>query len=608
MQITNILIWQNDNILRNFELEENKVNVITGDSGTGKSSILAIIDYCLLSSSSDGISKTNVDNYVSWYGVRFKINENHLIICRKATHLEDDGLVYFDKNGKIPSHPENNIKIDSLKNQLNYEFGINSSLKIPYGGSTIQQGSKVSFRYFIPHCLISQSTLTSDEHLYWRISDLKIKERIDRTFDMSVGSENAETMIIRTRIEELQKKLARLEYKQSSSQESYLNFEDEIESLYTISYRLGLMEERKNSQLTIADKFNSLKTVSKYKDLDEIPKVNEKARLEKELFLLKSELKSINEFIRNSDEYKKSLKEGQDSLLIAKYLDENYNQIIYSKNIYDIVSSLLSQSLEIKKSITQKGSNSLISKTKEKKKELEINIKKIQNRINEFNPNEKPSSSEIYRFIGHLGAEINRVNINPKQDFTDDIEKINNQIESLSSKTNDNDIYKAFTINTLNDNIKNILTRMPLKGFEHAIPMFNKSRKTVDLINKGQVEKMIDIGSASNFMYIHVAYFLALHQLARERTIAWMPKFLVIDQPSTPYFSTNGKKSNDFDSLDAALHELNLFIDSMKIHGGFQIILLEHIEEKYWLDRKLHNFRLVDKEFRKDYGLIHHAK
>ncbi|MDW7571264.1 AAA family ATPase, partial [Klebsiella pneumoniae] len=56
MQITNILILQIDSTLRNLELEENKVNVITGDSGKGKSSILAIIDYCLLSSSSDGIS------------------------------------------------------------------------------------------------------------------------------------------------------------------------------------------------------------------------------------------------------------------------------------------------------------------------------------------------------------------------------------------------------------------------------------------------------------------------------------------------------------------------------------------------------------------------
>ncbi|MFW5402762.1 AAA family ATPase, partial [Yersinia sp. 1252 StPb PI] len=74
MQITNILIYQTDDTLRNLVLEENKVNVITGDSGKGKSSILAIIDYCLLSSTSDGISKTNVDNYVNWYGIRFKIN------------------------------------------------------------------------------------------------------------------------------------------------------------------------------------------------------------------------------------------------------------------------------------------------------------------------------------------------------------------------------------------------------------------------------------------------------------------------------------------------------------------------------------------------------
>ncbi len=72
MQITNILIWQIDSTLRNLELEENKVNVITGDSGEGKSSILAIIDYCLLSSSLMVYQKTNVDNFVNWYGSRIK--------------------------------------------------------------------------------------------------------------------------------------------------------------------------------------------------------------------------------------------------------------------------------------------------------------------------------------------------------------------------------------------------------------------------------------------------------------------------------------------------------------------------------------------------------
>lgn len=88
MQITNILIWQIDSTLRNLELEENKVNVITGDSGKGKSSILAIIDYCLLSSSSDGISKTNVDNFVNWYGIRLSINGKYFTICRKRHTLK----------------------------------------------------------------------------------------------------------------------------------------------------------------------------------------------------------------------------------------------------------------------------------------------------------------------------------------------------------------------------------------------------------------------------------------------------------------------------------------------------------------------------------------
>ncbi len=45
VQIKNILIWQKSGVLRNLELKRNAVNVITGGSGKGKSSILHIIDY-----------------------------------------------------------------------------------------------------------------------------------------------------------------------------------------------------------------------------------------------------------------------------------------------------------------------------------------------------------------------------------------------------------------------------------------------------------------------------------------------------------------------------------------------------------------------------------
>ncbi|EKE1395820.1 DUF3732 domain-containing protein [Salmonella enterica] len=604
MQITNILIWQIDSTLRNLELKENKVNVITGDSGKGKSSILAIIDYCLLSSSSDGISKTNVDNFVNWYGIRLSINGKYFTICRKATHFEEDDLVYFDKNGDIPQIPINNIKKDVLKEHLNYEFGINSSLKIPYGGRFIQQGSKVSYRYFIPHCFIDQTTLTSSEHLYSKISDLKTRERIDRTFDMALGSENAETMIMRTRLEELQRNLARIEYKQSASKDSYFNFESEIESLYDRACYFGLISENRKNEPTVSDKLENLKAIVNYKDINEIPAINERTKIEKELFLLKKELTDINEYIETNTEYKKFLKDNQDSLLIAKYLDDNYSEILYTKNIYSIIKSLLNQSSEIKKAIAEKGQNSLISKTNAKRKELELKISSLSKKLTTVS-DEKITPIELYRFMGELSSEIKRIVVLPKYDYTDTIEKITTKIDELESKITDNNAFKEYTLSLLNGKIKEIFTRMPLKGFEDATPIFNKANKTLDLINKNQVEKMIDIGSASNYMYVHVAYFLALHELVRDRNVPWVPRFLVIDQPSTPYFSTAGKKTDDFASLDAALNEINSFVEKMRSHGGFQIILLEHIEESYWLDREMTNFTLVDNELRGNYGLIH---
>ncbi|MBV2442832.1 DUF3732 domain-containing protein, partial [Escherichia coli] len=286
------------------------------------------------------------------------------------------------------------------------------------------------------------------------------------------------------------------------------------------------------------------------------------------------------------------------------YLDDNYSEILYTKNIYSIIKSLLNQSSEIKKAIAEKGQNSLISKTNAKRKELELKISSLSKKLATVS-DEKITPIELYRFMGELSSEIKRIVVLPKYDYTDTIEKITTKINELESKITDNNAFKEYTLSLLNGKIKEIFKRMPLKGFEDATPIFNKAKKTLDLINKNQVEKMIDIGSASNYMYVHVAYFLALHELVRDRKVPWVPRFLVIDQPSTPYFSTAGKKTDDFASLDAALSEINSFVEKMRSHGGFQIILLEHIEESYWLDREMTNFTLVDNELRGNYGLIH---
>lgn len=73
--INKITLWFKNNAKpRTIDFLPNKVNVITGGSGTGKSSILSIFDYCMLSTKAN-IAEEVINENVSWYGLDFRIND-----------------------------------------------------------------------------------------------------------------------------------------------------------------------------------------------------------------------------------------------------------------------------------------------------------------------------------------------------------------------------------------------------------------------------------------------------------------------------------------------------------------------------------------------------
>lgn len=81
--IIKIILWLNNGKKREILFERNKINVITGESSTGKTEILDIIDYCLFASKSK-ISESIVNENISWYGLFFHINGKDFIVARKS--------------------------------------------------------------------------------------------------------------------------------------------------------------------------------------------------------------------------------------------------------------------------------------------------------------------------------------------------------------------------------------------------------------------------------------------------------------------------------------------------------------------------------------------
>lgn len=603
VQIENIVIWQKNGVVRNLELQRNAVNVITGDSGKGKSSILHIIDYCLLSSTADGISKANIDDKSTWYGVRLHTTKGPVTIARPAYHTGETDTLFFSDNGDIPQLPTKNMKVASLKMVLDKQFGLDSDLKVPYGGKTIKAGSKISFRYFLNYCYQDQNSIVAPNYLYNKPGNAKVIERIERTFKMAIGIVDAKGAIVNERLEKLRSDRLSIERRSEVMSKKHLEFQEDVLSLEEEAVSLGLIEKPSNDIFT---SLNNLEQIASF-PIERFSNVGEKIKaLETREMELNRKLRKFNKFNDGYKDYQSALKETEDSVRPVSYLMNKYEEILPGTKTSEILQALDEQLLLAKESWKNKNNSLLYVDVAEHIKKITNELKNIQLKLGELKAlSERVSSpKEIYRYQGKLGVKVELYSEkSAPSDYNNKLSEIDSSIAQLENIAQDIESRREYVMGKLNDKVNEHLSRLKLKGYESSQAIFLERERVINLIlDEGRkVEKMIDIGSASNYLYIHLSYFMALHEVARDNQVPWLPHFLVFDQVSTPY---SGESPDDIYSLDLALKELNLFVEGMKKKGGIQIILMEHIPESHWKNLSLNNFRLVDKELVDGHGLI----
>jgi hypothetical protein len=604
IQISNVILWQKNGIKRTLDFLHDCVNVITGDAGKGKSSILFIIDYCLLASETTGISKTNIDSKVDWYGIKFSIDGKELVIARPSESKGATDQAYFDDNGIIPAQPVLNVRIDNLKKVLSNAFGIDTDLRVPYGGRYIQAGSKVSFRNFLAYSYQDQNTIVAPGHLYIRSSDGRYQEAIERTFRMAIGAENVDTALSRNQLAELERKKALQVRKNESYAKSAHAFSEEVGTLSNEAYSLGMIER-------IPDSYDD--RVTALLELVQTPAPpsdhkREVERIEREIFSLIAKNRQLQEFIDERPTYASALKETEDSLKPVNIFNSQADDIFPSQLANEVIARLQRELTDIKSSIRSRKSFPFLDEVKTIRAQNEEKIQVLKQELSSLKSKQaiRYSPNEYYRYLGRLETKLDVYRRSeeqaaqvPQEDFDDAIADLRRVVDQNEEKSN-------LAKQELNRLINKRLSKLPLKGYSDFSAFYYEREKLIHLHSPdlATIEKMPDVGSASNYLYLHVSYFLAIHEIAKTRRIPWVPSFLVLDQVSTPYFSSDGKPNDDILSLDKILTELNQAVIDMDQHGGFQIILLEHIGQGHWTRLNLNRFHLVDRELRDGYGLI----
>ncbi|WP_342755278.1 DUF3732 domain-containing protein [Pantoea sp. MBD-2R] len=523
IQISNVVLWQKNGIKRTLEFLHNRVNVITGDSGKGKSSILFIIDYCLLASETTGISKTNIDSKVDWYGIKIAIDGKELVIARPSESNGTTDQAYFSENGVIPTLPVLNVRIDNLKKVLSSAFGIDTELKVPYGGRFIQAGSKVSFRNFLAYSYQDQNTIVAPDHLYIRPTDGRYQEAIERTFRMTIGAENVDTALSRNRLLELERKKAVQTRKNESYAISAIIFSEEIDTLSREAYSLGVIErvpESHKDRLNVLYELIQTPTApSDYK--------HEVERIEREIFGLSAKNRQLKAFIDDKPTYTNALKETEDSLKPVNVFNSQVDKIFPSDLANEVIAKLQRELSDIKSSLRSRKSFPFLEEVKilhaennnkiwELKEELSLLEKKQPIR---YNPN------DYYRYLGRLEANLAVYNQSNKQVARVVQDNLDDSIAELRGIVEQNEEKSTLAKQGLNLLINKRLKKLPLKGYNDFSAFYYEKEKLIHLHSPDltTIEKMPDVGSASNYLYLHISFFLAIHEIAKTRQVPWIP-------------------------------------------------------------------------------------
>ncbi|MDR8397136.1 MULTISPECIES: DUF3732 domain-containing protein [Paraburkholderia] len=582
--IDSITLWSKSGEQRSLAFERNRVNVLTGGSHTGKSALLDIIDYCFLASSHK-LPDSIINENVGWYGLTFYVNDKTYTIARRSPL---DNAVskdyYFSSTGAVPDAPQPNTREDDIKSILEAEFHIDDKVTVAYGGRALKAGSKVSFRYFFLFNTISEDIITNSKVFFDKQSEERYQEALPRIFDMALGIDDLSNIAARERKEVLRKDLSRLQRKDAHLGQGRETFDEEVRDIAVKAAEYGLIDSDPE-KLSI----DSVRSAIRDAASPEAGRaLNRYVEASAKLFVVERRLRKLRQFTSEYRSYKDTLKNAEDSLRPIEQLLKQAPTLLKSEIFDDLISSLKTDLSAVKKSIAGKqpvdGQISAMVKSLEEEREtLQRDLSGLPQEPKSF-----ASEREKWMFVGEAMGRFNAYEgaRTPAvlQSATSDEADLQQQMDDIEVR--DVEETRQAVVSMINEIALALLkeTANALANYASYQTDFAYKEKRLRL-RKPRSKLIENVGSSSNHMFLHLLHFLALHEVAISHKSMFIPSFLIIDQPSRPYYpdekaNDNVKLTNsDSEKVSIAFNLLNNFVARMNndYQTEFQMIVFEHV-------------------------------
>ena len=218
-------------------------------------------------------------------------------------------------------------------------------------------------------------------------------------------------------------------------------------------------------------------------------------------------------------------------------------------------------------------------------------LKKMRNGVNErlakIAVEQKPPLKERDKLL-FIGKTIGKLEVYSKTlsnsaTPSENAESLKDALDELHVR--DVSEVRDTVVSLINETARELLaeTGQALQNYANYQADFNYTEKRLRL-RRPKSTVVENIGSSSNHMFLHLLHFLALHEVSLAQKSVFIPSFLIIDQPSRPYYAdkkTARKQISNSDSerVRIAFNLLNSFVRRANEDYGspFQMIIFEHV-------------------------------
>lgn len=610
--ISKLYIWFDKGIKpRIISFENNKVNVITGSSSTGKSNIYAIIDYCLLSGRPNIVFPIINEN-ARWYGLEFCVGDKFFAIARKKPTVDVVPPELFLQHEPFPElfYPTSyNSHVNDARRELDKAFGYKSHKELFYRSSFVFNA-------------LTENIITSPydflNYKFYGIDMFDEKESRCKFVESVLTPDVEQITKIIEELKEFQKKKKDYDrYKKSLGKQAD-GFYELLVQLVNMCINANLLTES-IKDCPDEDQIQALKQIL---EENTVPKA-EKDKYDEEFKALQEkhsrislQLTNINRAKKAQEEYTESLGLIEDSLKPVEVLNEKIH--LQGSNMWTshVVNSLKG-SLE-KISSNKQQIEALPFVSEQVVQSLEAQLKSIEENMEMITKQkgslyQQVNSIKLIGFLESKIVELEQLWQKKHKEESKNVEVFSEEDDqriSVLEQMKDAITQKQLTtIPKLNECIQHIFDGFQyMEHYEHCYTKYEMKQERLMLNNGKSILNYDVIGSQSNYMFLHLCFFLGIHRYFFENlSIRHIGQFLFIDQPSIPYYAgSENVKTTDKEKLLDAFAGINRFMKYVieEKKEQFQIILVEHAPDTYWTGENKLDYFVTKENFTNGNALI----